>query len=275
MKRHILFASIFAMAIAFCACSSNNEPPTPTTQDEIEAAWPDLYEVTEAGTFVKVMRDTTGMFIMGDDNSSEANEAPAHVVKFSKSYYIGMLEVTQAQWTAIMGSNPSDIKGDNLPVNNIKYSDATKFIEKLNEKTGLTFRLPTEAEWEYAAMGGKLSQGYTYSGSNNVDEVAWYAGNSNDNLQPGGLKKANELGIYDMTGNVAEWCQDRCTAYKATEQTDPIGKTGGYAVRGGRFDDTTNGTNYLRCKARLGMEKSCKFYNLGLRLLLEEPKAAQ
>ncbi len=275
MKRHILFASIFAFAIAFCACSSNNEPPTPTTQDEIEAAWPDLYEVTEAGTFVKVMRDTTGMFIMGDDNSSEANEAPAHVVKFSKSYYIGMLEVTQAQWTAIMGSNPSDIKGDNLPVNNIKYSDATKFIEKLNEKTGLTFRLPTEAEWEYAAMGGKLSQGYTYSGSNNVDEVAWYADNSNDNLQPGGLKKANELGIYDMTGNVAEWCQDRCTAYKATEQTDPVGKTGGYAVRGGRFDDTTNGTNYLRCKARLGMEKNSKFYNLGLRLLLEEPKTAQ
>lgn len=275
MKRHILFASIFAMAIAFGACSSNNEPPTPTTQDEIEAAWPDLYEVTEVGTFVKVMRDTTGMFIMGDDNSTEANEAPAHVVKFSKSYYIGMLEVTQAQWTAIMGSNPSDIKGDNLPVNNIKYSDATNFIEKLNEKTGLTFRLPTEAEWEYAAMGGKLSQGYTYSGSNNVDEVAWYAGNSNDNLQPGGLKKANELGIYDMSGNVAEWCQDRCNAYKATEQTDPVGKTGGYAVRGGRFDDTTNGANYLRCKARLGMEKNNKFYNLGLRLLLEEPKTAQ
>jgi formylglycine-generating enzyme required for sulfatase activity len=275
MKRHILFASIFAMAIAFGACSSNNEPPTPTTQDEIEAAWPDLYEVAEVGTFVKVMRDTTGMFIMGDDNSTEANEAPAHVVKFSKSYYIGMLEVTQAQWTAIMGSNPSDIKGDNLPVNNIKYSDATKFIEKLNEKTGLAFRLPTEAEWEYAAMGGKLSQGYTYSGSNNVDEVAWYAGNSNDNLQPGGLKKANELGIYDMTGNVAEWCKDRCATYKASEQTDPEGKTGGYAVRGGRFDDTTNGTNYLRCKARLGMEKSNKFYNLGLRLLLEEPKTAQ
>ena len=275
MKRHILFASIFAMAIAFGACSSNNEPPTPTTQDEIEAAWPDLYEVAEVGTFVKVMRDTTGMFIMGDDNSTEANEAPAHVVKFSKSYYIGMLEVTQAQWTAIMGSNPSDIKGDNLPVNNIKYSDATNFIEKLNEKTGLTFRLPTEAEWEYAAMGGKLSQGYTYSGSNNVDEVAWYAGNSNDNLQPGGLKKANELGIYDMSGNVAEWCKDHCNAYKATEQTDPVGKTGGYAVRGGRFDDTTNGANYLRCKARLGMEKNNKFYNLGLRLLLEEPKSAQ
>ena len=270
MKRHLLYASIVAFATLLCSCSTTgDQPSTPQTQDEIEAAWPNLYDVAEVGTFVKVMRDTTGMFIMGDDNSINANEAPAHVVKFSKSYYIGMYEVTQAQWKAIMESNPSSIKGDNLPVNNVSYSDVTKFITKLNEKTGHVFRLPTEAEWEYAAMGGKLSNGYTFSGSNDVNAVAWCAGNSGDDLHPIGQKQPNELGIYDMSGNVAEWCKDRCNAYKATEQTDPVGKTGGYAVRGGRFDDNED---YLRCKARLGMEKSSKFYNLGFRLLLEEPK---
>lgn len=269
MKRNLFFATIIAFATILSSCSNSPEPPAPQTQDEIEAAWPDCYEVAEAGIFVKVMRDTTGMFIMGDDNSANANEAPAHVVKFSKSYYIGMYEVTQAQWKAIMDSNPSSIKGENLPVNNVSYSDVTKFITKLNEKTGLTFRLPTEAEWEYAAMGGKMSKGYIYSGSNNPHDVAWFASSSGDELQPIGLKQANELGIYDMSGNVAEWCKDRCSAYKGAEQTDPEGKTGGYAVRGGRFDDTEE---YIRCKARLGMEKSSKYYNLGFRLLLEEPK---
>jgi formylglycine-generating enzyme required for sulfatase activity len=161
-------------------------------------------------------------------------EKPAHSVTVS-SYYMGETEVTQALWRAVMGNNPSYFKGDNLPVELVSWEDAQEFIEKLNRLTGRTFRLPTEAEWEYAARGGSKSRGYKYSGSNSIDAVAWYYGNSGEKTHPVKGKQANELGLYDMSGNVYEWCSDWFGSYGTSSQRDPDGPgTGSYRVfRGG------------------------------------------
>ena len=147
------------------------------------------------------------------------SEKPAHSVTVS-SYYIGETEVTQALWMAVMGSNPSYFKGDNLPVERVSWEDAQEFIERLNQLTGRTFRLPTEAEWEYAARGGSKSRGYKYSGSNSIDAVARYDGNRTHAVKG---KQANELGVYDMSGNVWEWCSDWYGGYSSSLQRDPGG----------------------------------------------------
>ena len=130
-------------------------------------------------------------------------EKPVHKVTLS-DYYIGKTEVTQALWEAVMGNNPSAFKGENLPVECISWNDCKEFISKLNALTGKTFRMPTEAEWEYAARGGSKSRGYKYSGSGNIDEVAWHKDNSEEKTHEVGTKRPNELGIYDMSGNVGE-----------------------------------------------------------------------
>lgn len=174
-----------------------------------------------------------GTFQMGS-NSGDSDEKPVHRVTVS-DFYIGKYEVTQKQWKAIMGGNPSNWKGDNLPVEKVSWNDVQKFLRKLNAKTSGNFRLPTEAEWEYAARGGSKSRGYKYAGSNNAGGVAWYDGNSGRKTHPVGQKKANELGLYDMSGNVWEWCSDRYGDYSSSAQTNPKGPNGGsYRVyRGG------------------------------------------
>ena len=215
----------------------------------------------EAGTFT--MGATTEMKDPWDD------EKPTHQVTLTNDYYIGKYEVTQALWKAVMGKNPSNFKGDNLPVEEVSWNDCQKFISKLNSITGKTFRLPTEAEWEYAARGGKKSRGYQYSGSNNLSDVAWYTDNSGSKTHTVGSKQANELGIYDMSGNVYEWCQDWKGSYSSSSQVNPTGDNSGSdrVYRGGSWNNTARS---CRSSYRCNYAPGYRYFNLGLRLVLSE-----
>jgi formylglycine-generating enzyme required for sulfatase activity len=174
-----------------------------------------------------------GTFQMGS-NDGESDEKPVHTVTLS-DYLIGKTEVTQALWKSVMVNNPSHFKGDDLPVERVSWSNCQEFISKLNKMTGKTYRLPTESEWEYAARGGTISKGYSYSGSNNLNEVAWYGDNSGSTTHPVGSKQPNELGLYDMSGNVWEWCSDWFGRYSSGAQTNPTGASSGSSrvYRGG------------------------------------------
>lgn len=189
------------------------------------------------GVKFKMIRVEGGTFTMGctsEQGNCWDDEEPAHKVTLS-TYYIGETEVTQALWKAVMGSNPSYFKGDNLPVESVSWNDCQEFIRKLNQLTGKTFRLPTEAEWEYAARGGNKSHGYKYSGSNTVGNVAWHIDNSVSKTHTVRTKSPNELGLYDMSGNVFEWCSDWKGSYNSSAQTNPKGPSSGSdrVLRGG------------------------------------------
>ncbi|MGF1753362.1 formylglycine-generating enzyme family protein [Vibrio makurazakiensis] len=157
---------------------------------------------------LEMVRVEGGSFVMGSDSSdAKKAEQPAREVTVD-SFYMAKFEVTQALFESVMGSSLSYFKNPQVPVNNLSWQQANYFISQLNELTGEEYRLPTEAEWEFAAKGGNKSQGFTYSGSNNIEDVAWYSGNSKNQAQPVGLKSPNELGLYDMTGNVGEFVID-------------------------------------------------------------------
>lgn len=165
-----------------------------------------------------------GTFTMGS-NTEEASsaEGPAHQVTLD-GFRMGKFEVSQQLFQEVMGWDHSYFPGEGYPVNNVSWMNIQRFIKRLNEMTGKTFRLPTEAEWEYAAKGGARSKGYRYSGSNKIDEVAWYAGNGERRLHPSGRKKPNELGLYDMTGNLWEFCHDDASMrpYPAEARNNPL-----------------------------------------------------
>ncbi len=213
-----------------------------------------------------------GTFTMGatSEQGSDAydDEKPAHQVTLS-SYYIGKTEVTQELWQAVMGSNPSKFSGTNLPVEKVSWEDCQSFVIKLNELTGKNFRLPTEAEWEYAARGGNKSNGFKFSGGNNIAEVAWYSENGNKISHPVATKAPNELGIYDMSGNVWEWCSDWYSSsyYTSSSQTNPTGpNSGSYRVyRGGSW---SGNDRYCRVSHRDSNYPSYRFNYVGLRLAL-------
>ena len=205
----------------------------------------EVREIRVGNVQFRMMPVAGGVFRMGADEKqgswAAADEKPLHEVALS-DYYIGQYPVTQGLWREVTGRNPSNNKaGDDYPVEYVSWDDCQEFIKKLNDRTGLEFRLPREAEWEYAARGGRQSRGFLCSGSDNADEVAWHEGNSSlgfwkgRRTHPVGQKKPNELGLYDMSGNVWEWCQDWYGPYKDEAQTDPAGPASGrYRVlRGG------------------------------------------
>ena len=179
---------------------------------------------------------------------------------------MGKYEVRQSEWEAVMGNNPSGFKGDDLPVEKVGWYDCHEFIRRLNALTGLNFKLPTEAQWEYAARGGRLSKGYKYSGSNNLGEVGWYGSNSGNCTHRVGEKQPNELGLYDMSGNVWEWCEDWYGGYSVTPQRDPLGAADGSSrvVRGGCWD---LGARSCRVSFRILSTPDYRDYNLGFRLV--------
>ena len=194
-----------------------------------------------------------------------SDEKPVHEVTLS-DYYMGKYEVRQSEWEAVMGSNPSRFKGADLPVERVSWEDCHEFIGRLNALTGLNFKLPTEAQWEYAARGGRLSKGYKYSGSNNLGEVGWYGSNSGNCTHRVGEKQPNELGLYDMSGNVWEWCEDWYGDYSITSQRDPLGAASGSCrvLRGGCW---SNEAGCCRVSDRYGNAPGVRSDGLGFRLV--------
>ncbi len=215
--------------------------------------------------FYRMIPVLGGTFMMGGNSELEK---PKHKVTLT-SYMIGMTEVTQALWKEVMGDNPSHFKGEKKPVGSISWNDCQTFIAKLNSLIGKNFRLPTEAEWEFAARGGSNSNNYQYSGSKNIDEVAWYLENYGNTTHDVASKKPNELGIYDMSGNVFEFCSDRFGNYSKTAQTNPTGPSSGTlrVMRGGgcRFN-----AEECRSTCRGSVHPDVRGADFGFRLVLSE-----
>ena len=228
-------------------------------------------EYTVNGVMFKMIAVAGGTFTMGatsEQQNYDNDEKQTHTVTLS-DYYIGETEVTQELWVAVMGSNPSWFTGNmQRPVEYVSWDDCQTFIRKLNELTGANFRLPTEAEWEFAARGGRNSRGYQYSGSSNLGDVAWYRDNSSDTTHPVKTKSPNELGIYDMSGNVYEWCQDWKGPYSSSSQTNPTGpSTGSHRVRRGGSWETILARD-CRSAYRSSGTPGYRFHDFGLRLAL-------
>ncbi len=224
------------------------------------------------GINIEMVKVEAGSFDMGatpEMENPDASEKPVHRVTLTNNYNIGKYEVTQALWQAVMGNNPSYFKGEDLPVEQVSWNDCQDFISKLNAMTGKKFRLPSEAEWEYAARGGKKSRGYQYSGSNTLGDVAWNDGNSGSKTHAVGTKQPNELGIYDMTGNVWEWCQDWYGSYSSSPQTNPTGAVSGSGrvYHGGSW---VSSARDCRSSYRGLSTPGARSFILGLRLVLSE-----
>ena len=225
---------------------------------------------TANGVSFDMMMVKAGTFTMGATSEMKdpySEEKTTHQVTLTNDYYIGKTEVTQALWKAVMGNNPSYFKGDNLPVEEVSWDDCQKFISKLNSLTGQNFRLPTEAEWEFAARGGNNSNHYQYSGSNELGDVAWYDGNSGDKTHVVATKQPNELGLYDMSGNVWEWCSDWFGNYSSSSLTNPTGPNSG-SNRVNRGGSWSNNARYCRSSYRNYYTPVSSCFNLGLRLVL-------
>ena len=276
-------SSSITVTVTFLGCVPKQVKLTEGTKEEItliEESYknqPSLSASTvtipvKDGVSIEMIKVEAGTFMMGATPEMEFpddDEKPVHQVTLTNDYYIGKYEVTQALWQTVMESNPSSFKGNNLPVEQVSWNDCQEFIGKLNSITGRKFRLPTEAEWEYAARGGKKSRGYQYSGSSNISDVAWYNGNSGSKTHLVGTKQANELGLYDMCGNVLEWCQNWYGSYVSSSQTNPTGAVSGSyrVIRGGSWYSSAR---FCRSSCRDSGTPGIRNSRLGLRLVLSE-----
>ena len=215
---------------------------------------------------MELQRIVPGSFMMGS-TKGDANEAPPHRVTITKSFYIGVHEVTQAEWEALMGDNPSHFKEENRPVENVTWKDAELFCRRLSEKEGIRYRLPTEAEWEYACRAGTTTE-FPW-GDQFQDEYAWCDQNSENESHPVGMKRPNPWGLYDMSGNVYEWCADSYAEYTDQDQTDPLVslETPYHVDRGGCW---YNVAEYCRSSDRGGRLADFRDFFVGLRVVCEK-----
>ena len=231
-------------------------PISSTSSSTASSGGGEVESFTVNGVTFEMMRVKGGSFMMGSEDGN-SDEKPVHRENVS-TFYIGKTEVTQALWKAVMGDDPSYFKGANRPVERVSWDDCQEFVDRLSRLTGKRFRLPTEAEWEYAARGGNLSWGYKYSGSDNIDRVAWYYDNSGKETHPVAQKLVDELSIYDMTGNVWEWTSDN---YSDNYNSPRNSST--RVIRGGSWNDSAS---YCRVANRYYYSPGGRSNNLGLRL---------
>ncbi len=266
----LMILNCMSLSLAKSADESS-VPPTTKPGPEENRIIPDLG--------IKCVYVKAGTFRMGSAESGPNDEKPVHEVQISRGYWMGTCEITQAQWRALMVTDPSKYKGDELPVEMVSWHESVEFCRKLTQRErkasrlpdGFVYRLPTEAEWEYAARGGTKSRNYNYPGSNDPEEVAWHHPGSEDETHPVGTKRPNELGLYDMAGNVWEWCMDWYAPdyYAKSPKEDPLNNDSGdktYRVcRGGSW-----GLYPTHCRSanRGGGTPAGKFYSYGFRVVL-------
>ncbi len=242
------------VSLCFLQCNSTNSE---TFKDPFE------------GQMLAIPAGTFDMGCTEADGKCQEKEMPVHKVNIA-AFQMGKYEVTQAQWRQVMGGAPSFFKNcDDCPIEWVTRREIEAFLFKMKEKTGKAYRLPTEAEWEYAARAGASAEKYKYAGSENVEEVAWYKGNSAQKTQPVGKKKPNKFGLYDMSGNVSEWCLDyyESNYYTKSETDNPCNRTVSkyYIMRGGSW---LSGDGACRCAWRGWVSGESNNYDLGFRVVL-------
>lgn len=272
--RTLMVAAMTMVALTYVGCKGH-----PGEEGEGEGSETPVVEQPETLTLkvgdaeFTVSRVDPGTYTIGPvagDKDVTDEEKPAHKVDLTKTYYIGQTEVTQELYKAVMGKNPSKFTdGKNLPVEQVSYNDAMEFCKRLSEQTGKTFTLPTEAQWEYAARGGQKApaEPQLYAGSNNINEVTWFEDNSGGKTHPVASKAPNALGIYDMSGNVFEWCLDWYGSYKGDAVANPQGPSNGKdrVLRGGSWrGDPKN----CRVSFRYKYGPDHNRYNLGFRVVM-------
>lgn len=268
----IASASVATLSMVMLLSCNNSINPNPKEGEVVKV---DVGDVTFELVYV-----APGSFTMGATPEHEGidtfSELPVHKVQLTKGFFLGKTEVTQEQWKAVMGNNPSSQKMFNdkedttLPVTDITWADAKKFVQRLSDISGHKFRLPTEAEWEYAARGASKTYSLQYCGSQYLDQVACFKQNSNGVSHPVGQFRPNEIGTYDMSGNVAEWVEDNFAEYKDSAQVDPcvvLSDTLGHVARGGCF---AYKMNQCRTASRENYRCEEKLPTVGLRVLMEK-----
>ena len=273
----MLVAAMAMMTVTYVGCKGQEGEGGEGEEggEEIVVEQPETMTLKVGSAEFTLSRVEPGTFTIGPvpgDKDVTDEEKPAHQVDLTKVFYIAQTEVTQELYTAVMGKNPSNFTGaKNLPVEQVTYDDAMEFCKRLSDSTGHTFTLPTEAQWEYAARGAQKAPATPelYSGSNNINEVSWYEENSNGKTHPVATKAPNALGLYDMTGNVWEWCQDLYGAYGDSSLSNPTGATSGdyYVYRGGSWYSYES-----NCRVSYRSRNTPDYWSdkLGLRLVLPQ-----
>jgi len=277
----LLLLSVLVLLNIACAPSSQKVESSgvSTPQDEKSAVVQRQYTLSLASQkqlLSEMLLVEGGTFEMGsNDPTARKRETPAHQVMLD-SFYMGKTEVTQVLFEELMGWNNSYFACETCPINNVSWFNIQLFLERLNKITGKNYRLPTEAEWAYAAKGGNKSKGFRYSGSDNIADVAWYGSNANRRSHPVAMKKPNELGLYDMTGNLWEFCQDDMTrsAYTKKPRTNPlilrtdnIKQKAMKVIRGGGYEFNPNESEVYR---RDGATNNVRMPDIGFRLVLDK-----